>query len=290
MYTDRCNMSRRTATGYRAPADTLLAELHPERHLYWHDYADAWLNFPLGKVLDYGCGKGKFLKRIADRADECWGVDIDSDVVAEAGRRAGINALQIAPGQPLPFADEEFDTVISMEVIEHAADERALLREYARVLTPGGKLLLTTPHRGLLTFLDPGNIQFVAPDLHRFVQCTILGKQDYYQERFGSVRKSEQGMIADFILDQSPWHRHYAYKQIRTLAPDELRTLTWTVYYPAYRALWTLSLVLRVLAFGRVRQLPQPLRWLNNRLSRLRSPAGDQLIVLFEKKVVERGG
>ena len=272
------------ADGHCPPDPRALGALHPECPLCWHDYADAWLNVPLGKVLDFGCGEGDFLRRIADRADERWGADIDPEVVAEAERHAGINARQITRGRPLPFADGEFDTVISMEVIEHAADERALLRECARVLAPGGRLLLTTPHKGLLTFLDPGNFKFVAPGLHRFVHCVILRRRDYYDERFGSARKSERGMIADFTLDQSPWHRHYAYRQIRAFAPVELETLGWAVYYPAFRALWTLRQVLRVLTFGRVRRLPRPLNWLNNRLSRMRSLAGDQLIVLFGKR------
>lgn len=269
---------------YRPPDPGTLRTLHRGRQLCWHDHADAWLNFPLGRVLDYGCGKGDFLRRIADRAAERWGADIDPDVLAEAERHAGINTRPISPGQPLPFADGEFDTVISMEVIEHVADERALLRECARVLAPGGRLLLTTPHKGLLTFLDPGNFKFLAPGLHRFVHCVILRRRDYYDERFGRARKSERGMIADFTLDQSPWHRHYAYRQIRRLAPDKLETLAWAVYYPAFRALWTLRQALKVLTFGRMRRLPRPLSWLNRRLSRMRSPAGDQLIVLFRKK------
>ena len=79
----------RATTARGLPRTCALQALHSERPLYWHDYADAWLNFPLGKVLDYGCGKGDFLRRIADRADERWGVDIDPEVVAEAGRPAG---------------------------------------------------------------------------------------------------------------------------------------------------------------------------------------------------------
>lgn len=272
------------ATTRDIPTDRELRSFKPARRLCWHDYADLWLNFPLGKVLDYGCGPGDLLKRLEDRAQERWGVDIDPDRVAEAGAELGVNALQITPGEPLPFGDGEFDTVISMEVIEHSADERALLRECMRVLAPGGMLLLTTPHKGLLTFLDSGNFKFVAPGMHRFVHCTILRRKDYYQERFGSERENERGMIADFTLDQSPWHRHYSYKEIRSLAPDELKTRGWAVYYPAFRALWTLRLVMKVLTFGFVRRLPPPLSWFSARLSRTRSRAGDQLIILFQKQ------
>ena len=48
--------------------------------------------------------------------------------------------------EPFPFADESFDVVVSMEGIEHFENQTAFLRECARVLRPGGWLLLTTPN------------------------------------------------------------------------------------------------------------------------------------------------
>lgn len=134
-----------------------------------------------------------------------------------------------------------------------------------------------------MALLHPGSFKFVAPSLHRFVHCTILRRWEYYGQRFGIARQAERGMIADFTADQSPWHRHYRYRQIRALAPGGLETLAWAVYYPAFRALWTLRQVFKVLTFGRVRRLPAPLNCLNIRLSRMRSFPGDQLTILFRK-------
>ena len=269
---------------YDVPKAKSLAALAPGRALHWYDYADLWLNFPLGKVLDYGCGRGTFLKRIAGRATTVCGVDIDPEQV-EAANPVGQGQLAvIEPGEPFPFQDSSFDTVVILEVVEHVRDEREVLGEIARVLVPGGRLLLTTPHRGFLTFLDPGNFKFLAPRLHRLIQCRVLRRRDYYNKRFGPVRRAQKGMVADFTIDQSPWHRHYRYDDIRALTPAELETVAWAVYFPGFRALWALRLVLTVLTLGRAKRLPRPLSSLYNRLSRRESRRGDQLVVLFEKR------
>ena len=269
---------------FEVPSRESLACLAPERPLLWQDYADLWLNFPLGRVLDYGCGNGAFLERIAGRGVAYTGVDIDGARMAEVAPELRSHLMVIAPDQPLPFSSGSFDTVVILEVIEHVRDERAVLSELARVLAPGGRLLLTTPHKGLLTFLDPGNFKFVMPRLHRFIHCAVLRRRDYYERRFGDARRQKQGMMADFTLDQKPWHRHYRFEEIRRRAPAELQPLAWAVYFPAFRALWSFKLVLKALTFGRVQRLPWPLSSAYRRLSRRESRLGDQLVVLFEKK------
>lgn len=266
------------------PTTAQLRSLHPGTHLVWHDFADLWLKPPLGRVLDYGCGDGSFLERISDRCVSQVGVDIDPEQVGLAAQRRGIRALLIQPGEPLPFEDQSFDTVILKEVIEHVSDERTVLGEAARVLVPVGRLLLTTPHRGLLTFLDPGNVKFLMPRLHRFLHLSVLRQKQYYETRFGDQRRTKLGMIADFTADRAAWHRHYSYRQIRALAPPELTPIDRAVYYPAFRALWFFTLSLKVISFGRIGAVPAPLRWIDDRLSRVETRLGDQLVVLFVKQ------
>jgi hypothetical protein len=141
-------------------------------------------------------------------------------------------------------------------------------------------LLLTTPHRGWLTFLDPGNVKFVLPSLHALIHRRVLRQSEYYERRFGDARR-QKGMCADFCTQQAAWHRHYRYEQVRRLAPPELRTLAWACYYPAFRALWCLGLLIRVVTRGRVAGLPATR--LKTRLSRCQGLGGDQLIVMFQK-------
>jgi SAM-dependent methyltransferase len=263
--------------------EALLARF-PVGPLGWHDYADFWLDRSLGVFLDYGCGSGSLLRRVVDRCSVCWGVDIDEEPLQRARCIPRVRVKAIVPGEPLPFGAATFDTVSITEVIEHVADERGVLAELTRVLKPGGHLLLTTPHRGLLTFLDPANLKFVAPQVHRFVHAVPLRNAAYYDARFGNGRKTKQNMIADFTLDQRPWHRHYKYEEIRAMTPPELETESWAVYFPAMRALWLLGTAVHIASFGGVKNTGDRFGRLKSLLSRRQTLRGDQLVVLFRKR------
>jgi len=269
---------------YEPPTPSELRKLHSERALDWHDYADAWLRFRPGRLLDFGCGPGAFLRRIAGRCEEAWGVDVDPEAVAAAATAVDGRVRRVPAGHTLPFPSDFFDTVVSLEVVEHVADERAMLGELSRVLRPGGRLLITTPHRGLLTFFDPGNFKFVAPRLHRFFHKNVLRSRRYYDDRFGDARRRGQGMVADFTLDQVPWHRHYRFGELCRLAPAELRPTAWAVYYPGFRAFSALRLAVKVVSRGRIEEHLRPACWARRQLSRCRTLLGDQLVVLFEKR------
>lgn len=102
---------------------------------------------PLGDLLDIGCGEGRILKLLASRAGRAVGVDTDSDARRHARTEmlvAGIENSSLRKGDmyALPFANAEFDTVILDEVLSDATDPAAVLREAARLLRPGGRMLL----------------------------------------------------------------------------------------------------------------------------------------------------
>jgi SAM-dependent methyltransferase len=261
--------------------------MFPGRELWYHDYADAWLAGPLGRFLDYGCGGGAMLQRVHRRCAECWGVDADEAVLPRD--LAGVNVRPIRAGERIPFEDGAFDTIAILDVIEHVADERAVLGELARVLAPGGRLLLTTPHKGLLTWLDPGNLKFLFPQLHRFTHRTVLRRADHYEDHFGQARREARGMIADFTIDQNPWHRHYRYDEVRALAPHSLETVSWAVYNPGLRLCCCARIACRVLTRGRYAKDPWPFNVWNHWASRRETVLGDQLVVLFRRTSLEDG-
>ena len=99
-----------------------------------------------GRVLENGCGVGAYLKRLSERASLAAGLEVEFERAQEA-RALGLNTL-CAVGETLPFAAEEFDLVLSHEVIEHVNDDRQVIREIVRVLKPGGRLTLFCPNRG----------------------------------------------------------------------------------------------------------------------------------------------
>jgi len=95
-----------------------------------------------GRILDLGCCTGGVLQPLGD-----FGSAIGLDPAPEAAvycRRRGL-AMAVGSGLELPFADASFDAILALDVIEHVADDVALLREARRVLRPGGALVVTVP-------------------------------------------------------------------------------------------------------------------------------------------------
>ena len=97
------------------------------------------------RILDAGCGVGMYVRAFRQFSDQVYGIDVDPDKIAEASRE--LPNLQVAPAESLPFEDNFFDVVLSHEVLEHVADDRAAACEAVRVLRPGGRLVVFVPNR-----------------------------------------------------------------------------------------------------------------------------------------------
>jgi SAM-dependent methyltransferase len=109
---------------------------------------------PARALLDAGCGDGRYLAALPGLGavpSRVVGVDI-ADSILDTARRAtaevGLESeLTRANLERLPFGDAEFDLAISIQVVEHLLDPATGMRELARVLQPGGTLLLSTDNR-----------------------------------------------------------------------------------------------------------------------------------------------
>jgi len=111
----------------------------------WYAYAARLLPEPThaGRWVDLGCGQGEFLERAG--AGGGFGLDFYAGN-ARAAAKAGHPSVTGDLNHPLPFADASLDGVSLVEVIEHIVRAEALVDEIARVLRPGGWLVLTTPN------------------------------------------------------------------------------------------------------------------------------------------------
>ncbi len=97
----------------------------------------------IGKpVLDLGCGFGQFAS-IALQNSVDVGIDISDNEISRAKSGKGYERLQRADGGDLPFADEQFRSVISISVLEHIPEPDKVLEEVSRVLRPGGQFIGT---------------------------------------------------------------------------------------------------------------------------------------------------
>ena len=117
--------------------------------------------------LDAGCGTGLMLQELLPLGT-AEGVDI-SDEALQFCRRRGLENVRNADLLDLPFAAERFDVVTALDVLEHLDDDAGALREFGRVLKPGGRVFVFAPaHRWLWSLQDE-----VSHHRRRYVARTL---------------------------------------------------------------------------------------------------------------------
>jgi 2-polyprenyl-6-hydroxyphenyl methylase/3-demethylubiquinone-9 3-methyltransferase len=102
-------------------------------------------------VADIGCGAGAHGMAWAELGHRVHALDINAPLL-ELGRKraadAGYNIdFRLGAATELPWADASMDVCVALELLEHVADWQGCLREFVRILRPGGTLYLTTTNR-----------------------------------------------------------------------------------------------------------------------------------------------
>ena len=138
----------------------------PRKRLFrsGHAYADieAILStLPMkGACLDLPAGSGVNVEGIRNAGFE----PVAADLYPEYAAKKGVKAVKADFNELLPFGDGEFAAVLHSEGIEHCPCQLQLLKEFWRVLKPGGSLLITTPNvlnfRSRLSYLLNGHYSF----------------------------------------------------------------------------------------------------------------------------------
>ncbi len=118
---------------------------------------------PPGRALDVPCGTGLLALALAARGFRVKGLDLHPD----AARGAGVDASGADMEGALPVESGAHDVVTCLEGIEHVEHQAELLRELARVLVPGGVLVLSTPnvlgHPSRASLAHKGYARFFRP-------------------------------------------------------------------------------------------------------------------------------
>jgi glycosyltransferase involved in cell wall biosynthesis/SAM-dependent methyltransferase len=146
---------------------------------HMHRYLVA-LQYVAGKdVLDIASGEGFGSDLLAKAAKSVTGVDLSETAVEHANRRYARENLSFAVGSvtaiPLPAAS--FDVVVSFETIEHISEHEEMLAEIARVLRPGGILIISTPDKANYTDKTGNTNPFHVRELYRDEFVQLLSSQ-----------------------------------------------------------------------------------------------------------------
>lgn len=163
-----------------------------------HDISDRVVTLALavhptpGRILDVGCGTGYVIKSLADRlsdVEQIAGIDPAPTMVKVARTNVVDSRARFDSGvaEHLPYADGAFDLVVSTTSFDHWSDQGGGLRECARVLVPGGHLVLADQFSLLLW-----------PTL-------ILGRRGKAR-----TRKRANRLLAAAGFNVHQWHRLYA--------------------------------------------------------------------------------
>jgi SAM-dependent methyltransferase len=132
------------------PPSAALRELFGDIDIYLFDQLARGRFDERRRVLDAGCGAGRNLRYFLARGYDCYGIDRDSNAIAQLRREARSlgrgdpdERFVVGDGESLPWSDHAFDAVISSAVLHFAADRRhfdVMVAELWRVLAPGGLL------------------------------------------------------------------------------------------------------------------------------------------------------
>lgn len=141
-----------------------------------HPIVREWAGEVAGlKALDLGCGTGRHTHWLAEAGAKVAAVDFSKGMLAEAKSKPGAEHVRFVEHdlhEPLPFADGEFDLIVSGLVLEHISDLESLYAEVSRVISGKGRAIISAMHPAM--FLRGSQARFTDPDSGEIVPVGSL--------------------------------------------------------------------------------------------------------------------
>ena len=208
-------------TGERMVPERSVARIFWE-HVERYRFASGYI---VGKrVLDVACGEGygsAALRRAG--ASQVIGVDIAPEVCEHARTKYGLE-VRLGNAQALPIDDASVDVVVSFETIEHVPDPRKFLEECARVLAPGGILILSTPNRPVYSSALNHN-PFHHQEFDRKEFLDLLQSKFRDIQLYGQTLKSAPWWsLGSLRAEESPWKQIKGFWRVTSWICPALRS------------------------------------------------------------------
>lgn len=207
--------------------------------LFYHEhlarYRFAAQHVQPGRTLDIASGTGYGTNLLSQTPGvSVVGADLDQLAMAQARRDYpdGRISFVIADGRFLPFCDACFDSIVTLETIEHIDDDHGYLRELTRVLRPNGVCILSTPNQAYSLrhkIVNPYHVREYAVDelldmLSAYFAKVELYYQGYSAQYHARVRsyaasiqaeKKKLNPVVQFLI-------HYIYRPVKRLIPTRV--------------------------------------------------------------------
>jgi SAM-dependent methyltransferase len=195
----------------------------------WHEWLFDRMSIPpAARVLELGCGTGLFWRALADRVGPDWSLVLTdfSEGMAREARRITSSLpcraeVAVVDAQAVPFSDATVDVVVAKHMLYHVPDRDRALKEFRRVLAPGGVLYATTIGTTYMQQLE--GLVSIEPSF----RVGVLGQfgdetgLELLRRRFSTVEVSsfddelhvtDAGAVGAYIRSLGSW---------RSLSPDD---------------------------------------------------------------------
>ncbi|OGU17396.1 MAG: hypothetical protein A2X61_15230 [Ignavibacteria bacterium GWB2_35_12] len=182
-----------------------------------------WLPAGIDNLLDGGCSYGYGTRFIRAKSKNVFGIDLNPKHIEIAEKRYKDIQFKCCSLENTEFESQFFDAIVINDVLEHTHDKIQTLNEMNRILKPGGTIIISTPHKGLFTFLDPYNYGYylrkcfpwLYKGLYKFIRLIKDGK---IPKEFNSEHQEKHFhySLKDYVkmLNQSGFSGHFTIEKV----------------------------------------------------------------------------